>query len=93
MFDAATTLFRFSMRSAEALRLARRARTSRPKILEAANRGEVCPEQLRQVGHHALSRAPTTWLRPHVAGHALGEPFLLPTRRFGESMPAAGQKP
>jgi DNA-binding transcriptional regulator YdaS (Cro superfamily) len=31
------------------------------KILEAATRGEVSPEGLRQVGHQALSQAPTMW--------------------------------
>ncbi|MGL3104892.1 hypothetical protein [Bradyrhizobium sp. BR 1432] len=31
------------------------------KILEAATRGEVSPEGLRQVGRDALSRAPTMW--------------------------------
>ncbi|MGY8634579.1 hypothetical protein RAD15_19055 [Bradyrhizobium sp. 14AA] len=31
------------------------------KILEAAKRGEVCPEGLRQIGRDALSHAPTMW--------------------------------
>ena len=31
------------------------------KILEAATRGEVSPEGLRQVGRDALSHAPTMW--------------------------------
>ena len=31
------------------------------KILEAAPRGEVSPEGLRQVGREALSGAPTMW--------------------------------
>lgn len=31
------------------------------KILEAATRGEVSPEGLRQVGREALSWAPTMW--------------------------------
>jgi len=31
------------------------------KILEAATRGEVSPDVLRQVGREALSRAPTMW--------------------------------
>jgi len=31
------------------------------KILEAATRGEVSPEALRQIGRDALSRAPTMW--------------------------------
>lgn len=31
------------------------------KILEAANRGHISPETLRQVGREALSRAPTMW--------------------------------
>ncbi|MET4260025.1 DNA-binding transcriptional regulator YdaS (Cro superfamily) [Bradyrhizobium sp. S3.12.5] len=31
------------------------------KILEAATRGEVSLEGLRQVGRQALSRAPTMW--------------------------------
>ncbi|MBW7974168.1 hypothetical protein [Bradyrhizobium sp. BR 10289] len=31
------------------------------KILEAANGGELCPEDLRQVGRKALSHAPTMW--------------------------------
>ncbi|MGY4330818.1 hypothetical protein ACVW1A_004807 [Bradyrhizobium sp. LB1.3] len=31
------------------------------KILEAATNGEVSPEDLRQVGRDALSRAPTMW--------------------------------
>ena len=31
------------------------------KILEAATKGEISPEALRQVGRQALSRAPTMW--------------------------------
>jgi len=31
------------------------------KILEAATRGEVAPEALKQVGRDALSHAPTMW--------------------------------
>ncbi|MHC2621346.1 DNA-binding transcriptional regulator YdaS (Cro superfamily) [Bradyrhizobium huanghuaihaiense] len=31
------------------------------KILEAATRGEVSPDELRQVGRDALSHAPTMW--------------------------------
>ncbi|MCK1615150.1 hypothetical protein IVA96_00240 [Bradyrhizobium sp. 159] len=31
------------------------------KILEAATKGEVSPEELRQVGRDVLSRAPTMW--------------------------------
>lgn len=31
------------------------------KILEAATKGEVSPEELRQVGRDAFSRAPTMW--------------------------------
>ncbi|WP_426611194.1 hypothetical protein [Bradyrhizobium sp. McL0616] len=31
------------------------------RILEAASRGEVSPEGLRQVGRQALSQAPTMW--------------------------------
>lgn len=31
------------------------------KLLEAATRGEVSPEVLRQVGREALSGAPTMW--------------------------------
>ena len=31
------------------------------KILEAATRGEVSADGLRQVGRDALSRAPTMW--------------------------------
>ncbi|SDF00914.1 hypothetical protein [Bradyrhizobium brasilense] len=31
------------------------------KILEAANRGEVSPEGLRQIGRRALSHSPTMW--------------------------------
>jgi hypothetical protein len=31
------------------------------KILEAATRGEVSPESLKQVGRQALSQAPTMW--------------------------------
>jgi hypothetical protein len=31
------------------------------KILEAANRGEMSPESLRQVGRDALSQAPAMW--------------------------------
>lgn len=31
------------------------------KILEAATKGEVSLDELRQVGHDALSRAPTMW--------------------------------
>ncbi|OPZ00239.1 hypothetical protein A5906_18610 [Bradyrhizobium sacchari] len=31
------------------------------KILEAATRGEVSPEALKQVGRDALSHAPTLW--------------------------------
>ncbi|MCK1329836.1 MULTISPECIES: hypothetical protein [unclassified Bradyrhizobium] len=31
------------------------------KILEAATKGEISPDVLRQVGRHALSHAPTMW--------------------------------
>jgi DNA-binding transcriptional regulator YdaS (Cro superfamily) len=31
------------------------------KILEAATEGQVSPDGLRQIGHEALSRAPTMW--------------------------------
>jgi hypothetical protein len=31
------------------------------KLLEAATRGDVPPEGLRQAGRDALSRAPTIW--------------------------------
>ncbi|ULL01514.1 hypothetical protein [Bradyrhizobium sp. I71] len=31
------------------------------KILEAANRGEISPEDLKQIGRKALSQAPTMW--------------------------------
>ncbi|MGC0322540.1 hypothetical protein ABIG06_003169 [Bradyrhizobium sp. USDA 326] len=31
------------------------------KILEAATRGELSPDDLRQVGSKALSHAPTMW--------------------------------
>ncbi|WP_122401516.1 hypothetical protein [Bradyrhizobium vignae] len=31
------------------------------KMLEAATRGELSPDGLRQVGREALSRAPTMW--------------------------------
>ncbi|UPK39295.1 hypothetical protein IVB18_19895 [Bradyrhizobium sp. 186] len=31
------------------------------KILQAATRGEVSPEVLKQVGRQALSQAPTMW--------------------------------
>ena len=31
------------------------------KILEAATRGELSPEDLKQVGRKALSHAPTMW--------------------------------
>ena len=31
------------------------------KMLEAATRGEVSPEGLKQVGRDALSHAPTMW--------------------------------
>lgn len=31
------------------------------KILEAATKGETSADSLRQVGHEALSRAPTMW--------------------------------
>ncbi|MCP3442011.1 hypothetical protein [Bradyrhizobium sp. CCGUVB14] len=31
------------------------------KILEAATKGEVSPDGLRQVGRDALSHAPTMW--------------------------------
>jgi hypothetical protein len=34
------------------------------KILQPATRGEVSPEGLRQVGHNALSQAPTIWRWP-----------------------------
>ena len=33
------------------------------KILQAATRGEVSPEGLKQVGRQALSQAPTMWWR------------------------------
>lgn len=31
------------------------------KIVEAASKGETSPDSLRQIGHEALSRAPTMW--------------------------------
>ncbi|MCA1396126.1 hypothetical protein [Bradyrhizobium sp. BRP56] len=31
------------------------------KILEAATRGEISPEGLKQIGRDALSHAPTMW--------------------------------
>lgn len=31
------------------------------KILEAATKGNTSPDSLRQVGHEALSHAPTMW--------------------------------
>ncbi|MDX3969172.1 MAG: hypothetical protein QHD01_21605 [Bradyrhizobium sp.] len=31
------------------------------KILEAATRGEISPEGLKQVGRQALAQAPTMW--------------------------------
>jgi hypothetical protein len=31
------------------------------KILEAARQGETTPESLKQVGHEALTDAPTMW--------------------------------
>jgi hypothetical protein len=32
------------------------------KILDAATKGEIFPEALKQVGRDALSHAPTIWL-------------------------------
>lgn len=51
------------MRSAETWPPATGIRTRvASKILEAARQGELCPEQLRQVGRDALSRVPSMWL-------------------------------
>jgi len=31
------------------------------KILEAATKGDISPDHLKQIGRHALSQAPTMW--------------------------------
>ncbi|MDD1520439.1 MULTISPECIES: hypothetical protein [Bradyrhizobium] len=31
------------------------------KILEAATKGDISPDRLKQIGRHALSQAPTMW--------------------------------
>jgi hypothetical protein len=65
MFDTATTALLRAVLDEVCERVSRReigARTHvASKILEAAIRGEVSPEGLRQVGRDALSRAPTMW--------------------------------
>lgn len=65
MFDAATTALLRAILD-EVCRNVPTAETGTrthvaTKILEAAMRGEVAPEVLPQVGHDALSRAPTMW--------------------------------
>jgi hypothetical protein len=65
MFDTTTTALLRAVLDEVCESLSRReigARTHvAAKILEAATGGEVSPDGLRQVGHDALSRAPTMW--------------------------------
>ncbi|MCK1616416.1 hypothetical protein IVA96_07040 [Bradyrhizobium sp. 159] len=65
MFDTATTallraLLEEVCRSVSQGEIGARTHVA-SKILEAAARGEISPEGLRQVGRDALSHAPTMW--------------------------------
>jgi DNA-binding transcriptional regulator YdaS (Cro superfamily) len=65
MFDPATTALLRSVLDEVCESVSHReigARTHvASKILEAATKGEVSPEGLRQVARNALARAPTMW--------------------------------
>ncbi|WP_247431479.1 hypothetical protein [Bradyrhizobium sp. 44] len=65
MFDTATSAVLRAVLDQVSESVSRReigARTHvASKILEAATRGEVSPEGLRQVGREAQSRAPSMW--------------------------------
>jgi len=65
MFDTATTallraVFDEVCDSVSLREIGARTRVA-SKILQAATRGEVSPEGLKQVGRQALSQAPTMW--------------------------------
>jgi len=65
MFDIATTVCLRAVLDEVCECVSRReigARTHlASKILQAATRGEISPEALKQVGRDALSHAPTMW--------------------------------
>jgi DNA-binding transcriptional regulator YdaS (Cro superfamily) len=65
MFDTATTAFLRAVLDEVCERISRGAIGVRThvasKILEAATKGEISPDELRQVGRDALSHAPTMW--------------------------------
>lgn len=65
MFDTATTALLRAVLDEVCESVSRREISARThvasKILEAATRGEVSPESLRQIGRNALSHAPTMW--------------------------------
>ncbi|AWL93017.1 hypothetical protein CIT37_12985 [Bradyrhizobium ottawaense] len=65
MFDTATTALLRAILDEVCERVSHREIGARAhvasKILEAASRGEVSPEGLRQIGRDALSYAPTMW--------------------------------
>jgi DNA-binding transcriptional regulator YdaS (Cro superfamily) len=65
MLDTATTALLRAILDEVCERVSARETVARAhvasKILEAATRGEVSPESLRQVGREALSGAPTMW--------------------------------
>ncbi|WP_426608496.1 hypothetical protein [Bradyrhizobium sp. McL0616] len=65
MFDAATTTLLRAVLDEVCENVSARETGARThvasKILEAATRGEVSLEGLRQVGRDALSRVPTIW--------------------------------
>jgi hypothetical protein len=65
MFDTTTTVLLRAVLDEVCESLSRREIGGRThvasKILEAATKGEVSPDGLRQVGRDALSRAPTMW--------------------------------
>ncbi|MCP3395502.1 hypothetical protein NLM27_43215 [Bradyrhizobium sp. CCGB12] len=65
MFDAATTallraVFDEVCESISCHEVGARTHVA-STILEAANRGEVSPDGLRQIGREALSHVPTMW--------------------------------
>lgn len=65
MFDQATTALLRSVLDEVCANVSRSETGARAhvasKILEAANRGEISPEDLKQVGRNALAQAPTMW--------------------------------
>ncbi|PWT90821.1 hypothetical protein ACRQ5Q_31440 [Bradyrhizobium sp. PMVTL-01] len=65
MFDTATTALLRAVLDEVCEEVSQREIGTRThvasKILEAAKRGEVRPEGLRQIGRDALSHAPTMW--------------------------------